>query len=278
LIYSRVSQLKLADPFFVSSLGEFIMAEHKDLQDPNLHEPKGTSSALEGQIYVADGLGSGTWTEPGMAIHSVLTDPDLHEPKGASTALVSQVYVSDGNGSGAWQVQAPSGLDLAPEGSVFIADGGGSGAWTVPGGAQFGSVYFTGNSAPTPIAAIGTNVVVNPASWITTVTDTMMWTADHFTIVQDGVYEVHASLSFSGGGGGGGDAYRFSFAVGAVPIVLAPVMRRETSSTDLGSVGSSTLQHFAAGDEVCLLVQNETAINSPVISDASFTIVLLKVD
>lgn len=254
------------------------MAEHVNITDPDIHEPKGTSSALAGNVYIADGNGGGAWQDPAMAIHSGLTDPQIHEPKGASTALVSQIYVSDGNGSGAWQIQAPAGLDIAPEGSVFIADGVGSGAWTVPGGAQFGSVYFTNNNATTVINATGVNVVVNPSLWITTVTDTMMWTTDHFTIIQDGVYEIHASMSFSGGGGGGGDTYRFSFAVGSSPILLAPVMRRETASTDLGSVGSSTLQHFNAGDEVCLLVQNETAINSPIISDASFTIVLLKVD
>lgn len=35
--------------------------QHSDLTDPNLHEPKGVSSASNNQVYVADGSGSGTW-------------------------------------------------------------------------------------------------------------------------------------------------------------------------------------------------------------------------
>ena len=37
------------------------MPEHKDIQDPDIHEPKGTASAIEGQVFVADGLGSGLY-------------------------------------------------------------------------------------------------------------------------------------------------------------------------------------------------------------------------
>lgn len=37
------------------------MALHKDLTGADLHEPKGIATATSGQIYVADGAGSGTW-------------------------------------------------------------------------------------------------------------------------------------------------------------------------------------------------------------------------
>jgi hypothetical protein len=36
---------------------------HSSLTDPYLHEPKGVSSAGAGQVYIADGAGSGTWVE-----------------------------------------------------------------------------------------------------------------------------------------------------------------------------------------------------------------------
>jgi hypothetical protein len=36
--------------------------EHQDILDPYRHEPKGASTAVAGAIYVADGAGSGTWT------------------------------------------------------------------------------------------------------------------------------------------------------------------------------------------------------------------------
>ena len=36
--------------------------EHKNIADPNIHEPKGAAGASAGQIYVADGAGGGVWT------------------------------------------------------------------------------------------------------------------------------------------------------------------------------------------------------------------------
>lgn len=38
------------------------MALHKDLTGTELHEPKGVDAAASGDVYVADGAGSGTWT------------------------------------------------------------------------------------------------------------------------------------------------------------------------------------------------------------------------
>lgn len=38
------------------------MAEHNTLTGSSLHEPKGASSAVAGQVYVADGAGSGSFT------------------------------------------------------------------------------------------------------------------------------------------------------------------------------------------------------------------------
>lgn len=38
------------------------MTEHNLLTGAALHEPKGVAAAAEGQVYIADGAGSGTWT------------------------------------------------------------------------------------------------------------------------------------------------------------------------------------------------------------------------
>ena len=35
---------------------------HSTLTDPYLHEPKGVATATSGDVYVADGAGSGAWT------------------------------------------------------------------------------------------------------------------------------------------------------------------------------------------------------------------------
>ena len=48
---------------------------HSSLTDPYLHEPKGISSAGQGQVYVADGAGSGDWVEKtrfiGKSLHYI---------------------------------------------------------------------------------------------------------------------------------------------------------------------------------------------------------------
>ncbi len=36
---------------------------HNTLTDPYLHEPRGISTAASGDVYVADGAGSGAWTQ-----------------------------------------------------------------------------------------------------------------------------------------------------------------------------------------------------------------------
>jgi hypothetical protein len=40
-------------------------ALHKDLTGSDLHEPKGAASASSGQVYQADGAGSGAWAKIG---------------------------------------------------------------------------------------------------------------------------------------------------------------------------------------------------------------------
>lgn len=69
--------------------------EHSDIVDPYVHEPKGISTASEGEIYIADGLGSGAWS------------PNV--PIGGDAALAGQYFVSNGTGGGSW-VKDPYGF------------------------------------------------------------------------------------------------------------------------------------------------------------------------
>lgn len=209
-----------------------------------------------------------------MPEHKDIQDPDLHEPKGITTASAGELYLANGEGGGEWKV--PLGIDTALEGQQFISDGEGNGTWTTPGGAQLGSVYFSGNAVDTVITSSGVDVILDPGVWSPTVVDTIVFSTNKFTVMTAGVYELHASVSFSGGAGGAGDTYRFSFGKNGVAMPTSPVIRRQTSSSDIGSGGSSTFQSLLIGDEVTILVQNETSVNNPTITDASFTIVLLK--
>ena len=63
--------------------------EHNVITDPNIHEPKGASSAASGTVYVSNGAGSGSWITP--------------EPKGADTATIDEVYVANGSGGGSFK-------------------------------------------------------------------------------------------------------------------------------------------------------------------------------
>jgi hypothetical protein len=45
------------------------MPEHKDLTGADLHEPKGVDVASAGQVYLADGLGSGSWSHTQLKVH-----------------------------------------------------------------------------------------------------------------------------------------------------------------------------------------------------------------
>lgn len=62
------------------------MVEHVNIPDSELHEPKGVAGATVNQTYVANGAGSGSWTEP--------------EPKGVRGASANEVYLADGSNSG----------------------------------------------------------------------------------------------------------------------------------------------------------------------------------
>lgn len=50
--------------------------EHVDITDPEIHEPKGASTATANQVYVADGAASGTWQKiKNVNLHGVSATP-----------------------------------------------------------------------------------------------------------------------------------------------------------------------------------------------------------
>lgn len=50
-----------------SVLKDYTLTEHRLLTGASLHEPKGVESATAGQVYVANGTGSGVWTDKDVA-------------------------------------------------------------------------------------------------------------------------------------------------------------------------------------------------------------------
>ncbi len=219
-----------------------------------------------------------------MAVeHKDIAEVNLHEPKGVSAAAIGEVYEADGAGSGAWTPKKSAQMDtldasLAGKGGYdVVVNSTATGFEYVPAaGSLFGSVYFNSNAIATPIASSATYYILDPGVWGTSVTDTITWSANKFTVPNDGVYELSMALSFIGGGGGAGNIYRFAFFKNGALIATAPVSRRQAGSGDIGSISLSTMQHLAANDDVEIYVQNESATNNPTVTDASFTIVLLR--
>lgn len=75
---------------------------HNTLTDPYLHEPKGASTALAGQIYVADGAGSGDWVENSRAFGGYLTfstsSPYAHSTTTSDTVINPSFSIAVNNG------------------------------------------------------------------------------------------------------------------------------------------------------------------------------------
>lgn len=75
---------------------------HSTLSDPYIHEPKGASSALAGQIYVSDGAGSGDWVENSRAFNGYLSfstsTPYAHSATTSDTVFNAAFTVGVNNG------------------------------------------------------------------------------------------------------------------------------------------------------------------------------------
>ena len=76
------------------------MALHSSLTDPNIHEPKGASTANDKEVYVADGAGSGAW-EPKLPDQTgnsgkYLTTDGTTESWGTVTAVAAMASITDG--------------------------------------------------------------------------------------------------------------------------------------------------------------------------------------
>jgi hypothetical protein len=55
------------------------MSTHSALTGADLHEPKGADSASAGQVYVATGAGSGTWSARQYTLTAVIADVSTAE-------------------------------------------------------------------------------------------------------------------------------------------------------------------------------------------------------
>jgi hypothetical protein len=96
--------------------------EHSTLSDPNLHEPKGVSTAQSGKVYVADGAGSGGWVYPGSYLYG-----ELYIGGGATSLTLNAVadtYIAY-NPTAEWTANGSNGVTLnATNGTITATTAG----------------------------------------------------------------------------------------------------------------------------------------------------------
>jgi hypothetical protein len=84
--------------------------QHAVLTDPQLHEPKGVSTALDGQIYRSNGAGTGVWTYPsGHAFGELYIDEGV-----TTQTLPAASAKAKLNPTGEWTTNGSSVVTLSP--------------------------------------------------------------------------------------------------------------------------------------------------------------------
>jgi hypothetical protein len=95
--------------------------QHSALTDPNIHEPKGITTAQDGQVYVADGANSGNWVFPAGHAYG-----ELYISEGAtSQTLPAASGTAKLNPSGEWTANGNANVTLsATNGTITILQAG----------------------------------------------------------------------------------------------------------------------------------------------------------
>lgn len=110
--------------------------EHKDITDPEIHEPKGIASASSGSVYVADGSTSGDWERLGYGCSTYTGDGTAQTATSSSFQAINPVNFSAGASSWA-NNQAGYGLSFdTTDGFYTIGD---TGIYLVNYGVSFSS-------------------------------------------------------------------------------------------------------------------------------------------
>jgi hypothetical protein len=158
--------------------------QHVDITDPNIHEPKGASTASIGTVYVADGAGSGSWEKIGVSeIDTTEVYPDIEDKIGDGTIEVGGRFfittvLSDVSTAGS--VIIPIIRDCTVIGASCVLGGAittndATVTFNNSAGASMGSPVTIANSGSAKgttfsFTATGNNVLTGP-TWIEIATD-----------------------------------------------------------------------------------------------------------
>jgi hypothetical protein len=95
--------------------------QHSALTDPNIHEPKNITTAAVGEVYVADGAGSGDWKQPAGHAYG-----ELYISEGVTAqTLPTSSATAKLNPTGEWTTNGNAEVTLsAANGTITITHAG----------------------------------------------------------------------------------------------------------------------------------------------------------
>lgn len=97
------------------------MAEHSALTGSELHEPKGVAAATAGQVYEADGAGSGSWTSPTYGnIYTNHGDAETVATIGTTEKKLDG-FANDGASSNCTVASASDSITVLSAGTYFVS-------------------------------------------------------------------------------------------------------------------------------------------------------------
>lgn len=219
--------------------------QHSAIPDANLHEPKGVVSALAGQVYSANGSGSGTWKRPDSANLAGLAGD------GGNNNLVP---ISNGtNGFVFKRHKAYGSMTLTNNTNSFAI--GTAVDPTLNTNSDY--VVFTGTGAP----------------WgFTSPTKDITFSVDRMVVPVNGIYEVilWANISsFPTNTAKIGLKYR----VNGATFSPRKAVCKSNSAGDFGNMNASGLVQLNANDYVQIILAS-TAAGGLIIGDLNATILL----
>ena len=218
--------------------------QHRDIVDPEIHEPKGVSTAPANRVYVATGTGSGTWRK--------LTGSDLDTSAGSA----AQAFIADGVGGGTWKgvqiaeaaglkgntIGDTTGIDSATFKSLNNSDLGGTFSWT-----------------EVAVKTLTTNI-----------------TSGYISVVESGLYKVEASIAFEPATAGG----IFEFTIGVDSgsgfvnqSAIIKTVARTSGTADTVEASINSLINLSAGSKVDLRVRETTGGEEAEFVSVSFTLI-----
>lgn len=129
---------------------------HSALTTTDLHEPKGAASATANQVYVADGAGSGAWTNRQITFSAVIADVST-----AETVYIPMPYA----GTVSKVTTVLSGAITAADATITVSNSAAASMGTI-------TVAFTGSAAgDVDTLAPASNNTVTDDDYITIATD-----------------------------------------------------------------------------------------------------------